>query len=262
MLRLVVGPTVDKRVIYRAISVLDRDGDRNISLEELMLFVYKVWRSQLDSHADDLAVMTSGDAKKADRVLKERDDIKDAIKKNFSRAWRDRVEREREGHAVAGPFSSILAHMGVGRTERQQTDRQQSSTYDRSKRNEYNDHQHTQSARVQGPNQIQGPGQGPGGSQGSSESYSPNSSQSSWSRSNRAANRPHSHSTSSSHASSTGHNGLLRFKIKVSPESGGLRGGGAVPCRKGVTLSMPKVRNLNEDCDITDATPALFKTYY
>jgi hypothetical protein len=256
MLRLVVGPTVDKRVIYRAVQVLDRDGDRNISLEELSLFVYKIWRSQLDSLADDLAVMTSGDAKKADKVLKERDDIKDAIKKNFSRAWRDRVEREREGHTVSGPFTSILTHMGVGRTGRQQP-----STQDRSKRSDCDSHQQSQSTRIQGPGQGQGQNHGPGGSQGSSESISPNSSQSSWSQSNRAVTRPLSASTV--HASSTGHNGLLRFKIKVSPDSGGLRGGGAVPNRKGVTLSMPKVRNLNEDLDLSsDVAPSLFKTYY
>jgi hypothetical protein len=256
MLRLVVGPTVEKRVIYRAVSVLDRDGDRNISLEELSLFVYKVWRSQLDSLADELAVMTSGDAKKADKVLKERDDIKDAIKKNFSRAWRDRVEREREGHTVSGPFASILKHMGVGRT-----DRQLPSTHDCSGRSDYDNHQQSQSTRTQGQSQGQGQVQGPGVSQGSSESYSPNSSQSSWSQSNRTASRPLS--TSTSHASSTGHNGLLRFKIKVSPDSGGLRGGGAVPNRKGVTLSMPKVRNLNEDLDLSsDVAPSLFKTYY
>ena len=242
MLRLVVGPTVNKRVLYRAVSTLDSNGDRQISLEELMLFVYRLWRSQLDSLADDLASMTSGDAKRADRVLKERDDIKDAVKKNFSRAWRDRVERE--GQAVSGPFYSILAHMGVGRTDRQDT-----SIHDGTRRNEHDDSQQKQRVRSLGCSPA--------------DSHSPNSTQSSRSQPIRITTATRPLSASSTHASSTGHNGLLRFKIKLAPEMGGILGGGSVPHRKGVTLSMPKVRNLNDDCDLTsEMASSSYKTYY
>lgn len=116
MLRIVVGSTFDKRIIYKAISVLDTDGDKNISLEELSIFVYNIWKTQLDELSEKLSKLRDDD----DRVIKimrERDDIKDAIKRNYTRAWRDRSERE--GHTVPGPFSTLLHHMGIsGRTNK------------------------------------------------------------------------------------------------------------------------------------------------
>jgi hypothetical protein len=85
MLRLVVGNTFDKKMIYQALYVLDSDGSKTVSLEELLRFVYKIWRSQLDELSDKLSHLDFRlDADKHTEVLvmKERHSIKEAIKKN------------------------------------------------------------------------------------------------------------------------------------------------------------------------------------
>ena len=66
MLRIVVGSTFDKRIIYKAISVLDTDSDKNISLEELLIFIYKIWKTQLDELSEKLSKLKDDD----DRVIK------------------------------------------------------------------------------------------------------------------------------------------------------------------------------------------------
>jgi len=118
MLRLVVGNNFEKRLIYQALNVLDTDGDKAISLEEVLRFVYRIWKSQLDELADRLGQLDdrmTGDEQKIQKILSERKLIKDAIKKNFPREWRDRLERE-GGHTVPGPFQALLTRMDVGAT--------------------------------------------------------------------------------------------------------------------------------------------------
>jgi hypothetical protein len=47
------------------------------------------------------------------KIVKERQEIKDSIKKNFPREWRDRFERSPGGHSVTGPFNSLLSKMNI-----------------------------------------------------------------------------------------------------------------------------------------------------
>lgn len=119
LLRSVVGNTFDKRVIYQALLVLDTDGNKSISLQELLRFVYRIWKTQLDDLADkifsfDNANLNENEAKQLQKCVKERNDIKQAIKKNFPRQWRDRLERENNGTTIPGPFQSLLQRMHVG----------------------------------------------------------------------------------------------------------------------------------------------------
>ena len=116
MLRLVAGNQFEKRLIYQALSVLDANGDKAISLEELLRFVYRVWKSQLDELAHKLSLLDehmTGEAEKIQKLLEERRLIKEAIKRNFPREWRDRLERE-GSHSVPGPFQALLQRMDVG----------------------------------------------------------------------------------------------------------------------------------------------------
>jgi hypothetical protein len=116
MLRLVVGNNFEKRLIYQALSVLDTNGDKSISLEEVLRFVYRVWKSQLDELAEKLSRLDehmTGEAEKIQKVIEERRQIKEAIKKNFPREWRDRLERE-GGHTIPGPFQALLQRMDIG----------------------------------------------------------------------------------------------------------------------------------------------------
>ncbi|KAJ1417444.1 hypothetical protein B484DRAFT_453961 [Ochromonadaceae sp. CCMP2298] len=116
LLRLVVGSSFEKRLIHQALAVLDTDGDKAVSLEELLRFVYRVWRTQLDELAVTLARIDNrdtGGAERRDRLLEQRRHIKEAVKKNFPREWRDRLERE-GGHAIPGPFQALLQRMDVG----------------------------------------------------------------------------------------------------------------------------------------------------
>lgn len=116
MLRLIVGNNFEKRLIYQALSVLDTNGDKSISLEEVLRFVYRVWKSQLDELAEKLSRLDermTGDAEKIHQAVEERRLIKEAIKKNFPREWRDRLERE-GGHGIPGPFQALLSRMNIG----------------------------------------------------------------------------------------------------------------------------------------------------
>ena len=113
LLRMILGGGVDKKDIYNALTLIDQDGDKSISLDEVLIFVYRAWRSQLDDLAKRLAVLDeemNGDEIR--RLVLERGNIKEAIKKNFPRQWRDRLDRM--GTQLTGPFSSLLKRMGIG----------------------------------------------------------------------------------------------------------------------------------------------------
>ena len=113
MLRLVIGNYGNKRLLYRALMTLDSDGDKQISLQELLIFVYKIWRTQLDELASKFGDDLEENPKLLQKIIKERQDIKDAIKKNFPREWRDRFERTQGGHSITGPFNSLLKKMNI-----------------------------------------------------------------------------------------------------------------------------------------------------
>ena len=113
MLRLVIGNYGNKRLIYRALMTLDSDGDKQISLQELLIFIYKIWRTQLDELASRFGSELEGNPKLLHKIVKERQEIKDSIKKNFPREWRDRFERSPGGHSVTGPFNSLLSKMNI-----------------------------------------------------------------------------------------------------------------------------------------------------
>ena len=68
---------------------MDVDGSKSISLEEMMVFVYRIWKQQLSDLARKLepVVVLDTDRLKNDEVIKERDKIKEAIRLNFPRAW-------------------------------------------------------------------------------------------------------------------------------------------------------------------------------
>lgn len=123
--KLLNDPNMDKRMIYRALSVLDVDGSKSITLEEMLLFIYRIWKSQLDDLANQIYQIqedlqdgrgTVQDEKFMSKLIQERNDIKQAIKKNFPRQWRDKLERESNGHEIPGPFASLLQRMGIDGT--------------------------------------------------------------------------------------------------------------------------------------------------
>lgn len=112
LLRTILGPTFNKRLIYSALNVLDIDGDKSISLNEIMIFIYRVWKSQINDLANKLYELNeSVDNNLIKKLLNERQQIKLAIKKNFSRQWRDKLERE--GSTIPGPFTSLLKRLNI-----------------------------------------------------------------------------------------------------------------------------------------------------
>ena len=99
-----VGNTFDKRVIFRAINVLDVDGDKQISFKELQLFIYRVWRSQIDDIVEQLRIAAAEHEASASyghsassrqrrtysgtqvaKLVKDRDTLKEALKRNYPR---------------------------------------------------------------------------------------------------------------------------------------------------------------------------------
>jgi hypothetical protein len=107
----------EKRVIYQALTVLDNDGNKKISFEEFISFIYKVWKTQLndlnqkllDFHDDN----NEKHVKYVTEILTEKKSVKEAIKKNFPRHWRDKIEQQNNGHDLPGPFHSLLKRLNM-----------------------------------------------------------------------------------------------------------------------------------------------------
>jgi Ca2+-binding EF-hand superfamily protein len=119
-LRTILGSSaVNIKDIYRIFAYLDRDNSRTISCQEISMFVYLIWRSQLRELAYRISSLDVGiEEERAliERILRERNEIKEAVKKNFSREWRDFFERksDEENEAMcSGPFGHILKKLGV-----------------------------------------------------------------------------------------------------------------------------------------------------
>jgi hypothetical protein len=113
LLRLIVGPTFDKKTIYTALLVLDTDQNKSISKTELLYFIYRFWRSKLDnidiqrSLLADIAQANphSRQAEQLKKMTIERTALKEAIKKNYTREMRNFFE-EHAGE-FGGAFESF-----------------------------------------------------------------------------------------------------------------------------------------------------------
>ena len=133
LLRVVLGKSVDKKRIFRSFSLIDVDSNRSISCNEVMMLVYNVWRSQMKELADHLASLDpSCDSLLADKITKERDTIKESVKKNFPRQWRDRLERT-SGQYSSGPFSNLLEKINVSHSPAMTLGRTTDTGYDSTK---------------------------------------------------------------------------------------------------------------------------------
>ena len=115
MVRVVLGSKIDKKQIYRAFHLLDSDGSKEISREEVLRVIYKIWRSQLDDLATRLVNLDSDiEDARAKAIIKERFTINEAIKRSYPREWRDMFERS-GSHSIPGPFTALLDRMGLHR---------------------------------------------------------------------------------------------------------------------------------------------------
>jgi hypothetical protein len=109
LLRLIVGPTFDKKLVYRSLLVLDTDRNKCISKEEFMSFIYKTWKQQMDDldyRRCCFDEKKQSDIIKINEIVNERVLIKSAIKKNFPRELRNAFEAA--GTTLSGPFSTLF----------------------------------------------------------------------------------------------------------------------------------------------------------
>jgi len=282
MLRLVVGNSVEKRLIYQALSVLDTNGDKAISLEEVLRFVYRVWKSQLDELADKLSRLDermTGDREKIKKAVDERRYIKEAIKKNFPREWRDRLERE-GGHAIPGPFQALLQRMDVGVSNntaplhtladntasptllRRSNHSSESLAFEHSRTvqdmtdlTNLNLHSPLPASRCYRPSETWASTSSPPPPAAPSAGRSTtNSALFTASAPLATRNKNSKGLTANSTAASAGVNEIMRFKIKVPA--------GCAPTRSGAELKMPKVRDLNNGTvNSAEVTEAVLKKF-
>jgi hypothetical protein len=114
MLRTVLGRNIDKKQVYKAYALFDADNSRTISLDETLRIVYRIWKSELDELAEKLYKLNEErDAARIDLIMKERAVLKECIKKNFPRQWRDKMARA-HGTELAGPFTNLLNSLSIG----------------------------------------------------------------------------------------------------------------------------------------------------
>ena len=104
LLKVMLGHSVDKRVVYKIMSSVDLDGGKSVTLHELSLFIFYVWRSQLQEVAGRAYLDTTLDDKSLGALVKEKEDIKNAIIRNFPRSWRDRVSNM----TIESPFTTLF----------------------------------------------------------------------------------------------------------------------------------------------------------
>ena len=113
MLRVVLGKRIDKKKVFRSFALMDVDSSRSISCNEVMMLIYNVWKSQMKELADRLAILDEDyDGPLIDKVVRERNLIKEAVKKNFPREWRDRMERSKQLYS-SGPFGNLMEKLNV-----------------------------------------------------------------------------------------------------------------------------------------------------
>jgi Ca2+-binding EF-hand superfamily protein len=112
LLRLIIGPTFDKKIVYEALMTLDTDRDKAISRYELFMFVYRTWKMQLEEIDYRKSMMDPevepGDARRFNELNKERNQIREALRRNFNRELRDLLEAQ-GATQLAGPFATLLA---------------------------------------------------------------------------------------------------------------------------------------------------------
>jgi hypothetical protein len=104
LLKVVLGHSVDKRIVYKIMSAMDQDGGKSISRGEMSTFIYYVWRSELQEISNRIYLDTTLDDKELHSLIKEKEDIKNAIIRNFPRSWREKVSEIR----IDSPFTDLF----------------------------------------------------------------------------------------------------------------------------------------------------------
>ena len=105
LLKVMLGRSVDKKIVYRIMYSIDTDGGKTISIQEISLFIFYVWRAQLKELARRVYLDTTLDDKSLHDLVKEKDDIKNAIIRNFPRSWRDKAATMK----IDSPFTNLFA---------------------------------------------------------------------------------------------------------------------------------------------------------
>jgi EF hand/EF-hand domain pair len=102
-----------KRQIYLMLSCIDVSGDRQISLQELRNFFYAAWTARLSTlKSEHIALNDQGLHREAQVKHDRASKLRDAIRLNFDRAFRDAAATNGANH-LHGPFSALLQRMDL-----------------------------------------------------------------------------------------------------------------------------------------------------
>lgn len=86
-LAVMILPEFDKKTIHQSFILLDTDGDKNVSIEELSLVIYHIWRAQLDHLARGIT-----SSRRSSSLIEAREKLINTITRSFSRQERDAAE--------------------------------------------------------------------------------------------------------------------------------------------------------------------------
>jgi SAM domain (Sterile alpha motif)/EF-hand domain pair/EF hand len=102
-----------KRQIFLMLSCIDVSGDRQISLQELRNFFYAAWTARLSTlKSEHVALKDQGLQREAQVKYDRANKLRDAIRLNFDRAFRD-VAADNGAIHLHGPFSALLQRMDL-----------------------------------------------------------------------------------------------------------------------------------------------------
>lgn len=116
LLRIILGhEKIDKKQIYNAFYILDKNRTDSISKSELQICIYKIWKWKLQSLKSQLAAMDNATigtefVTRKKLLNNEIETIKAAIRRNFERIWRDR-QKVSSSLTSSGPIAAVLAYM-------------------------------------------------------------------------------------------------------------------------------------------------------
>ena len=109
LLKVILGHSVDKKIVYKIMSSIDIDGGKDITVQEISVFIYYVWKAELKEITNRIYLDTTLDDNTLNNLIKEKEDIKNAILRNFPRNWRDKISENKIESAFTNLYEQGLA---------------------------------------------------------------------------------------------------------------------------------------------------------
>jgi hypothetical protein len=125
-----MGPGFNKQLIYKAFIAIDQNGDKTISIDELMTMIFQAWTSELntlDAQLRKLDVKVEEQRNKIRDILRDREELENSIKRNFPRDWIARYYQRDEANYTG--YLQTLWRVRLTNSQKHKTIKKMSSSF-------------------------------------------------------------------------------------------------------------------------------------